>query len=61
MLAWKYCRSFITEEHVEAHNIPSSYPGRSKTLKRTSDATITTNAKELAWSWYDAWHGKLMI
>ena len=45
-------------ELVGAHIISTSYPRRSKALKETTDATITSTAKDPAWSYFYM-HGML--
>jgi hypothetical protein len=42
-----------------SHHYETSYPGRSKSLQQTTDATITTTGEESAWSCevMHAWHG----
>jgi hypothetical protein len=40
---WRTCRC--------SHHHESAYPRRSKSLQQTTDATLTTTAKESAWSY----------
>jgi hypothetical protein len=49
-LAWKGCRRNFWRTCRCSHHHESAYPRRSKTLKQTTDATLTATTKESAWS-----------
>jgi hypothetical protein len=49
-LAWKDCRRNFQRTCRCSHHHESAYPRRSKSLQQTTDAKLTTTAKESAWA-----------